>query len=285
MDIQISEIVVSGQLDTNLRSKYEHLQTLFWEMQRVVVAFSGGVDSTLTLKVALDTLGPQHTLAVIAISPSLAREESRQALALLHDLNAPYETVETHEIEDPDYAANPANRCYFCKVHVGDALVDVARARGFDYVVDGFNRDDTTDHRPGRKAGRERGIRSPLYDANLNKAEVRQLARYLGLPNWNKAAMACLSSRIPYGSAITPAMLTQIDVAEQALRDLGFDVLRVRHHDQLARIEVPLEELDNILAQRDQIVEAVHAAGYTYVTLDLQGFRSGSMNEVLLSGG
>lgn len=285
MDIQITDIAVDSQLEAALQAKYEHLQGLFQAMQRAVVAFSGGVDSTLALKVALDTLGPQHTLAVTAISPSLAHEEQQQAIELLERLGAPYELVKTHEVEDPRYAANPANRCYFCKVHVGDALLAVAHERGFDYIVDGFNRDDTGDHRPGRKAGRERGIRSPLYEAGLTKADVRQLGRYLDLPNWNKPALACLASRVPYGSEVTPAILTQVDSAEQALRQMGFDVLRVRHHDTLARIEVPVDDIAAVMNRRDGIVNALNEAGYTYVTLDLQGFRSGSMNEALTNSG
>ena len=285
MDIQISEIAISDQLDAALQAKYEHLQTLFEEMGRAVIAFSGGIDSTLALKVSLDTLGPENTLAVTAISPSLSSEEQREALDLLHDLSAPYELIETHEVEDLRYAENPANRCYFCKVHVGDALLEVAHQRGFTYIVDGFNRDDTGDHRPGRKAGRERGIRSPLYEAKLTKADVRQLARHLDLPNWSKPAMACLSSRVPYGSAITPAILKQIDTAENALRQMGFSVLRVRHHDKLARVEIPIESIAAVIEQREAIVNALHAVGYTYVTLDLQGFRSGSSNEALTNSG
>jgi uncharacterized protein len=285
MNIQISEIVTGNQLDTSLQAKYEHLRSLFREMERTVIAFSGGVDSTLALKISMDTLGPANTLAVTAISPSLSSEEQREAVQLLRDLGAPYELVETSEVEDPRYAENPANRCYFCKVHVGDALLEVAHQRGFEYIVDGFNRDDTGDHRPGRKAGRERGIRSPLYEAEMTKADVRQLARHLDLPNWNKPAMACLSSRVPYGSSITPAILKQIDTAETALRHLGFDVLRVRHHDKLARVEVPVEDIPAVIHQRDDIVNVLLNAGYIYVTLDLQGFRSGSMNEALTNGG
>jgi uncharacterized protein len=193
--------------------------------------------------------------------------------------------VETHAVADPRYAANPANRCYFCKEHVYDALGDVALAQGFTNVVDGFNLDDAGDHRPGRKAGRERGVRSPLHEAGLNKSEIRTLSHYLGLSNWAKPAMACLSSRVEYGTAITPEILRQIDKAEQGLRVLGFADLRVRHHDTLARIEVDEDSLPEAFARRDAIVQAVKAAGYVYVTLDLQGLRHGSMNEALVHGG
>jgi len=287
MIIGIDEIVSvdSSQLGPSLRAKYTHLQEIFREIGRVVIAYSGGVDSSLTAKIALDTLRAENTLAVIAISASLGLEEERQALAVLNELGIPYLKVETHEVEDPRYAANPANRCYFCKEHVYDALGDVARAQGFDVVVDGFNVDDTGDHRPGRKAGRERGVRSPLHEADLNKSEIRSLARYLGLSNWAKPAMACLSSRVEYGTAITPEILRQIDTAEQSLRALGFADLRVRHHDKLARIEIDEDLLPEALAQRESIVQAVKTAGYIFVTLDLQGLRHGSMNEGLVNGG
>ena len=285
MQIQLSDIIVSNQLDAPLQAKYDRLQSLFREMERVIVAFSGGIDSTLALKVAADTLGTDNTLAIIAVSPSLSSLELEEALALLKDLKIPYKTVETNEVEDETYAANPANRCYICKVYVGDALVNAARDYGYDYIVDGFNRDDTLDHRPGRKAGRERGIRSPLYEAELNKTDIRKLARHLGLPNWNKPAMACLSSRVPYGSSITPEILTQIDTAETTLRQMGFEVLRVRHHDKLARIEVPVDHIQAVIEKRDAIITALQNTGYTYVTLDLQGFRSGSMNEALRKNG
>lgn len=282
MIINVDDIVV---LEQSLLNKYEQLQAIVAEMERVVVAYSGGVDSTLVTKVALDVLGASNMLAVMAVSPSLGQSEYREALALLDEIGVPYQVIESDEVDDPRYAANNADRCYFCKVHVGDALLQVAAQRNFDVVVDGFNRDDVGDHRPGQKAGRERGVRSPLYEAGLDKKEVRTLARHLGLRNWNKPAMACLSSRVAYGIPITPDVLHRIDSAETALHGLGFDILRVRHHGNLARIEVPDDAFPNVLAQHEAIVAAVREAGYVYVTLDLQGFRSGSMNEALRKRG
>jgi len=266
-------------LPVDLQTKYERVKEVIAGFGRVLVAFSAGVDSTLVAKVALDVLGHENVLAAIAVSPSLGEEEQRAALQILDEFGISHITTETDEVEDPRYAANPINRCYFCKEHVYGALDKLARKHAFEVVLDGFNADDTSDFRPGRKAGRELGVRSPLCEAKLTKDEVRALARHLGLSNWDKPQMACLSSRVEYGIKITPKILSQVDRAEAALRRLGFDDLRVRHHDKLARIEVERRMIPRALAQRDEIVEAVRAVGYTYVTIDLEGLRHGSMNE------
>jgi uncharacterized protein len=220
-------------------------------------------------------------LAAIAVSSSLGDEEERMAIETVTEIGLSYVKIETNEVEDPRYAANPINRCYFCKEHVYGALANAARERGFEGVVDGFNADDTTDFRPGRKAGREIGVRSPLHEAGFSKDDVRTLARHFRLRNWDKPQMACLSSRVEYGIRITPEILRQIDRAETALRQLGFEDLRVRHHDRVARVEIEGAMLPSALAQRDEIVKAVKAAGYNDVLIDPEGLRHGSMNEGL----
>ncbi len=278
------ESASADQLTPELEAKYARLRDLIGGLGRVIVAYSGGVDSTLVAKVASDVLG-ERMLAVMALSESYSAAEIPQALALLEQHRIPHRTVHTREVQDERYAANPANRCYFCKVHLYDELFEIAEEGDYAAILDGSNADDVGDHRPGRQAGRERGVRSPLQEAGLNKADIRALARYLGLSNWNKPAMACLSSRVAYGHAITPEILGQIDRAEAALRALGLGQLRVRHHDRLARIEVPAEDIPAVVAQREQIVADLRAVGYVYVTLDLQGFRSGSGNEVLTAHG
>jgi pyridinium-3,5-biscarboxylic acid mononucleotide sulfurtransferase len=276
-----SRTVPAAELSLEIQAKLDRVKAILGELRRTVVAYSGGVDSTLVAKVALDVLGAENVLAVIAISASFGAEEEREAIETLNEISVPFVVIETDEVDDPRYAANPTNRCYFCKEHVYGALVELAAARGFTAVVDGFNSDDTGDFRPGRKAGRELGVRSPLCEADLNKEEIRAAARLLGLSNWAKPAMACLSSRVEYGTPITIEILKQVDRAERALRHLGFEDLRVRHHDKLARIEVEPLMIDRALTAREEIIEAVKAAGYVYVTLDLQGLRHGSMNEGL----
>ena len=253
-------------------------------MESVVVAYSGGTDSTLMLKVAHDCLG-ERAVALTAVSASLAAHERAEAEEIARQIGAQHVLIESHETDDPNYLANAPNRCYFCKTDVYSRLVEYARREGYRYVVDGTNADDVGDHRPGRQAARERGVRSPLQEAGLTKAEIREMARALGLPNWDKPAAACLSSRIPYGTAITLPMLSQVGQAEWALGQMGFRQLRVRHHGQVARIEVEPADFLAVLTLRGQIVEQFKALGYAYVTLDLAGFRSGSMNEVITPNG
>jgi len=272
-------------LPVELQIKFQRVKEIIAGLERVLVAFSGGVDSTLVAQLAFDVLGRDNVLAAIAISASLGEDEERDALRILDEIGISHVKVETNEVEDPRYAANHINRCYFCKEHVYAALIDVARQHGFETVVDGFNAEDTSDFRPGRKAGRELGVRSPLCEVGLTKDEIRALARHLGLSNWDKPQMACLSSRVEYGITITPKILSQVDRAEMALRKLGFADLRVRHHDKLARVEVEPQLIPRALAQRDEIVEAVRAAGYTHVTIDLEGLRHGSMNEGFVKHG
>jgi len=264
-------------------SKRQRLFDLIRQMRRVIVAFSAGVDSTVLLKASLEVLGRENVLAVTGVSPSLASRELESVRQLAAALDAPLELLPTAEMSNPNYAANPAERCYYCKNELFTKLKALADERGFEAVVCGVNADDTGDFRPGIDAARQMGVRMPLLEAGLTKAEIRQLARDMGLPNWQKPALACLASRIPYGTPITLASLLQVEKAENFLYERGFGVLRVRHHQKLARIEVPLEDLPRLLAEplRSELVVFFKSIGYTYVTVDLQGFRSGSANEAI----
>lgn len=264
-------------LTLGLEEKLNKLRAIMHECDSVLVAYSGGVDSALVMAVAHRELG-ERALACIGVSPSYPTREMRDAVKLAEQIGVPYRLVNTTEYLDANYAANPTNRCYFCKSELHDQLKKVASAEGWQMVLDGNNSSDLGDYRPGMEAARERGVRSPLIEANVSKAEVRELAHYLGLPVWDKPAMACLSSRVPHGTAITPELLRQIESAEDVLVDLGFRQFRVRHHNELARIELPAEDFPQALAQHTALLTGIRAAGYRFVTLDLAGFRSGSLN-------
>lgn len=263
-------------------AKLEQLQALLAEMEQALIAYSGGIDSTLVAKVAVDVLG-DRALAITAVSPSLLPEDLEEACVQAADMGITHELVETHELDDPRYAANPANRCYFCKSELHDTLKPVALERGYPYVVDGVNADDLSDYRPGIQAAKERGARSPLAELGITKLEVREIAKHLGLSCWDKPAQPCLSSRFPYGEEITLDKLRRVGRAEAYLRKLGLKTLRVRSEGDTARIELPPEHIATFVQTTDlpNLVKTFQAFGFVYVTLDLEGFRSGKLNQGL----
>jgi len=264
----------------------ELLKRLINELQplgRLAVAFSGGVDSSVVVAAATQALGVDNVLAVTAKSDTLPERELKEAMNLARLLGVPHSVIKTRELEDNEFCANTPDRCFYCKSELWDKLGELAAREGITNIADGVNAGDAVDFRPGIKAGDEAGVLHPLADIGADKPDVRALARALGLPNWNKPAQACLSSRFPYGTRITAAGLKRVEGAEEFLRAMGLASLRVRNHGDTARIEVPADQIRELVAnsKREKIVGALKELGYIYVTLDLEGFRSGSMNEAL----
>jgi pyridinium-3,5-biscarboxylic acid mononucleotide sulfurtransferase len=268
------------KVEVGMSAKQERLRDLLASFDSVIVAFSGGADSAYLSWAATQVLGA-GALCVTADSPSYPDRHRQLARRVAEDFALRHEIIHTFELDRVEYRANPVNRCYYCIHELYSALTAIARERGIGAVADGSNADDRGDYRPGRQAAREFGVRSPLDEVGLTKDEIRELSRDAGLPTWDEPASACLSSRIPYESAITGDKLRTIERAEEAVRELGFRLFRVRHHEDLARLEIARDEMARALMPeiRDRLVRAVRAAGYQHVTIDLQGYRMGSLNE------
>ena len=279
-----SEVVATTTPAGPVSEKLVHLRELLGGFERVIIAYSGGVDSAFLLKVAREELG-DRAVAMIGISPSLMPEELEDARRTADSIDAPLRTVHTHEMEDPNYASNPSNRCYFCKSELFTVLTRIAQDEGFNAVCDGTNSDDLKEWRPGAQAATEREVRSPLREVGLNKAEIRELSKAMGLETWDKPAMPCLSSRIPYGTPVTAEALHMIGRAEAWLRNHGLREVRVRHYVEkerpTARIEVAPQEMVHLFELREELTAELRALGYTGVLLDLEGYRRGKLNDAI----
>lgn len=269
-----------AELNPALTAKLMRLKAILAELGSALVAYSGGVDSTLLLRVARDVLG-DRVVAATASSQTYPAAEIRLADELARQMGVRQLHLETDELADQRFVSNPPERCYYCKAELFAKLSDLARANGLACVVDGANADDSNDFRPGARAAREFGVRSPLREAGLTKDDIRALARSYGLPNWDKPSLACLASRFPYGARITEDKLQQVDAAESFLRELGIRQLRVRHHGEIARIEVADEDMPRVLERRREIAAKLKSLGFAYAALDLLGYRTGSLNETL----
>jgi pyridinium-3,5-biscarboxylic acid mononucleotide sulfurtransferase len=265
------------QLDRHDATRLDRAREIVRELGSVLVAYSGGVDSTLLLKLALDELG-ERAVAALASSPAYPESEQEEARALAHALGARLVEVSTREVELEAYARNNPDRCFHCKEELFDTLEPVQRDLGLAQLAYGATADDAGDHRPGHGSAVRRGVRFPLLEAGMGKPEIRAAARNLGLPNWNKTSFACLSSRIPHGTPVTVAALRQIEAAEAAIKALGFTQVRVRHHGEVARIEVADAEIARLISMREEVVASVRKAGYTFVAADLEGYSTGSLN-------
>ncbi len=266
----------------DLETKLARARAVIQELGSAVVAYSGGVDSTFLLALCLEVLGPDRVLAVTARSETYPEAELAESQQVARTLGARQRYVDTRELDDPRFAANPPDRCYYCKQHLFGDLWAIAREEGLNAVVYGANADDLGDHRPGMRAAKERGGRAPLLEAGLTKEEIRAASRARGLPTWDKPAMACLSSRFPYGTPLTIEALRRVGAAEHFLRqEVGLRQFRVRHHDPVARLEVPPEDWSRVLAAHERIVARLRELGYLFVALDLAGFRSGSLNDAI----
>ena len=261
--------------------KLKKLRDILLDMGRVVVAYSGGVDSTFLLRISRDTLGKENVLAVIAVSPTYPSWEWKEAVRRCEEMDVDYQVIHTEEWKDENFLSNPPERCYYCKKELFHKLKRIAEEQGDFRVVEASNVDDLKDFRPGMKAKEEMGVRSPLIEAGFTKKEIREYSRQLSLPTWNKPSFACLSSRIPYGERITREKVERIEKGEKFLKDIGFPQVRVRVHGEIARIEVEREYLERLLKERERVVNFFRALGFIYVTLDLEGYRSGSMNLLL----
>ena len=270
------------QVSSDAEAKEAQLRSLFEEMGAVLVAYSGGVDSSYVAYIATGVLG-ERALCVTGESASLAAHQREEALQLAEAFGFHHEFMRTEELDDPRYKANAPDRCYFCKTELYGKLAPMARERGIDFIVDGSTTDDLGDYRPGRAAASEQGVRSPLIEVGMSKREVRELSRRAGLPTWDKPASPCLSSRIAYGTTVTIKRLATVDRGEEIMRELGFREFRVRHHDELVRLEIAPAELDRALRREvvDELARRFRALGFRYVTLDLHGYRTGAMNEIL----
>ncbi|HEX6694836.1 MAG TPA: ATP-dependent sacrificial sulfur transferase LarE [Longimicrobiales bacterium] len=268
--------------DATLRERRARLDAILRECGSVVIGYSGGVDSVFLAKAALDVLGADRVLAVTGRSESYPQIQRDVAIECSEEFGIPHLEIHTDELNDPNYASNPTNRCYFCKTELWSQLRRVADERGYAEVLDGSNADDAHDYRPGLNAAREHAVRSPLLEAGLTKQDIRTLSRELGLPTWDQPAAPCLSSRLPYGLAVTVARLREVEAAEAAVRALGFRDFRVRHHGNAARLELPAAELPNAIERARALTDAVAGAGFERVLLDVEGYRRGALNEGLV---